>query len=96
MRHLYIFTLLILATTISTAQKFYFQWGYNTEWYTKSNIHFQLKNGSNFTLYHVKAHDKPDLDAILKKPAEISIPQYNYRLGYYLNSKRTKAIEINF
>lgn len=74
----------------------YVQWGYNLEWYTKSTIHFKLSNGDNFTLHRARAHDKPDFDAIYKKPAEISIPQYNYRIGFYLNKKRTKAIEINF
>jgi hypothetical protein len=74
----------------------YFQWGYNKEWYTNSNIHFKMGNGDNFTLWAAKAHDKPDLDAIYKKPIEISIPQYNYRLGFYLNQQHTKAFEINF
>lgn len=74
----------------------YFQWGYNTEWYTKSNIHFKMANGDQFTLHHAKAHDKPDLDAILEKPFEISIPQYNYRLGFYLDKAHKKSFEINF
>jgi hypothetical protein len=74
----------------------YFQWGYNTEWYTRSNIHVKMSNGNNFTLHKVKAHDSPDLDAIPKKPHEISIPQYSYRIGFYLNKSKTKALEINF
>ncbi len=74
----------------------YLQWGYNTEWYTKSNIHFKLSNGDNFTLHNAKAHDKPDLEAIYKAPKDISIPQYNYRIGFYLNDSHTKAIELNF
>jgi len=74
----------------------YVQWGYNTEWYTKSNIHFKMSNGNRFTLHNAKAHDKPDMDAIIKNPTEISIPQYNYRLGFYLNKSHSKAIEINF
>lgn len=74
----------------------YIQWGYNAEWYTHSNIHFKMFNGNNFTLHQAKAHDKPDFDAILKKPGEISIPQYNYRIGFYLNEKHTRSIEINF
>ena len=74
----------------------YLQWGYNTEWYTKSNIHFSMPNGTNFILHHAKATDRPDMDAIYKKPMEVSIPQYNYRIGFYLNRKHTKAIEINF
>lgn len=74
----------------------YLQWGYNTEWYTRSNIHFTMPNGSDFTLHHVQAKNRPDLDAIYKKPKDISIPQYNYRIGFYLNKKHTRAIELNF
>ncbi len=74
----------------------YIQWGYNKEWYTKSTIHFRLANGDNFKLINAKAKDKPDLEAVYKNPGDISIPQYNYRLGFYLNNKRTKSIELNF
>jgi hypothetical protein len=74
----------------------YFQWGYNTERYTRSNIHFKMSNGDNFTLRKAKAHDSRDYNAILEKPLEISIPQYNYRFGFYLDKQHRKAIEINF
>ena len=93
----------ILLTFSANAQKdkkkvygMYIQWGYNMEWYTNSNVHFRLANGDNFTLYKAKAHDKPDFDVVFKKPAEVSIPQYNYRVGFYVNSQKTKAVEINF
>src|SRR5690349_12317385 len=93
--------ILLCATFPAFAQKhtingMYFQWGYNTEWYTRSTIHFRMSNGNNFTLHHARATDKPDLDAIYKKPTEVSIPQYNYRLGFYINRKRTKSVELNF
>ncbi len=74
----------------------YLQWGYNAEVYTKSTIHFKMSNGNDFKLHHVTAHDKGDYDAIFKNPEQVSIPQYNYRIGFYINSKHTKAIEINF
>lgn len=74
----------------------YIQWGYNTEWYTKSTIYVKMPNGNNFTLHDVKAKDRPDFDAITKKPLEVSIPQYNYRFGFYLNPAHTRSIEINF
>ena len=102
MKKYFLFPLLLFSISFSFAQKgkllkgMYLQWGYNTEWYTKSNIHFKLSNGDNFTLNKAKAHDKPDLEAIYKSPADISIPQYNYRIGFYLNESHTKAIEINF
>ena len=74
----------------------YFQWGYNIESYTKSNIHFKMANGNNFTLHHAVAHDKGDFDAIYKEPGDISIPQYNYRIGFYINKVHSKAVELNF
>ncbi|MGC4104501.1 hypothetical protein [Ferruginibacter sp.] len=74
----------------------YLQWGYNAESYTKSNIHFKMSNGNNFVLHNAVAHDKGDFDAIYKKPSQISIPQYNYRIGFYLNASHSKAIELNF
>lgn len=74
----------------------YFQWGYNTEWYTKSNLHFRMSNGDDFTIHKAKAHDEPGMDAVLKSPLEISIPQYNYRLGFYLDKARMKSLELNF
>lgn len=87
---------LIAQNKIHSIKGMYFQWGYNKESYTKSRIHIEMSNGNEFTLHDVKAKDKPDFDAIYKSPLEISIPQYNYRIGFYLNDKKTKAIEINF
>ena len=74
----------------------YFQWGYNAEAYTHSNIHFKMSNGDNFILHHSKAHDKGDYDDIIEEPGEITIPQYNYRIGFYLNKDLTRSIELNF
>ncbi len=103
MRKILVSGLLLLSFIAAEAQDknrllkgMYIQWGYNTEWYTRSNINFKMSNGDHFRLHKAKAHDKPDMDAILDKPLEISIPQYNYRLGFYLNKKKTKAIELNF
>jgi hypothetical protein len=92
----------LLLSIISFAQKgrllkgMYIQWGYNKEWYTKSTINFKLSNGDNFKIVKAKAHDKPDLSAIIESPGDISIPQYNYRLGFYINKSHTKSIELNF
>lgn len=103
MKKILILFVLILASLFSFSQKkdklfkgMYVQWGYNTEWYTNSSIHFKMVNGNDFILHNAKARDKPDLDAIIKVPGQISIPQYNYRFGFYLNNQHTKAIEINF
>ena len=77
----------------------YLQWGYNTEWYTNSTIHFKGSvNGvpHDFIIYHARAHDQNDFSAVYKEPVQVSVPQYNYRIGFYLNTKHTRAIEINY
>jgi len=74
----------------------YVQWGYNRDWYSKSTIHFHNGNAYDFKLIHAAAHDKPDFRSIVTDPLQISIPQYNYRLGFYLNAEHTHAIEANF
>ncbi len=77
----------------------YLQWGYNTEWFTRSTIRFKgAVDGvpHDFTAYSVRGVDQNDMDAIFKKPLQISVPQYNYRIGFYLNQAKTKAIELNF
>ena len=103
MKNKLLIILFISGSTTSIAQNksnfingMYIQWGYNKEWYTRSNIHFNMSNGNNFTLHNARAHDRPDLDAVLKTPTQISIPQYNYRIGFYLNKKQSRSVELNF
>jgi hypothetical protein len=97
-----LFGLLLFISTTSFAQKkerkgeFYFSWGYNKEWYTNSNIRvMQPELANDYKLLAVKAHDHPGWDeGLLKIP--LSIPQYNYRIGYFFNKKKNLAFEINF
>jgi hypothetical protein len=74
----------------------YFSWGYNAEWYTRSTVHVaQNAIGSNYDLVHVNARDHKGWDdGVLNK--QLSIPQYNYRLGYYFNDKQDLGVELNF
>ena len=74
----------------------YFSWGYNKEWYTNSTLSVKQSSlGNDYQFLHVTAHDHPGWDEGLFSKA-LSIPQYNYRLGYYFNDKQDLAIEINF
>lgn len=74
----------------------YFSWGYNTEWYTHSNIRINQPELGNYYLFnHVKAHDHKGWDEGLFSKA-LTIPQYNYRLGYIFNQKKGLGFEINF
>jgi hypothetical protein len=74
----------------------YGSWGYNTEWYTHSNLHVSQPSLQNdFTFEGIKGHDHPGWDGQFFTKA-LSIPQYNYRIGYFFNEKKGLAFEINF
>ncbi|MEY3188541.1 MAG: hypothetical protein RIT41_1076 [Bacteroidota bacterium] len=98
--------LLLLLTIIivhtSSAQKkerkgeFYISWGYNKEYYTLSNVTINqpaLKN--NFTFKNTLLVDNPGWDSGIFNKA-LSIPQYNYRFGYFFDKNKDLAFEINF
>lgn len=75
---------------------FYFYWGWNWGWYGKSDISF---NGPNydFTLDKVAAKDRQSpFDAgIYFNPKWLTIPQYNFRLGYFFNDNYNFSIGID-
>ena len=75
--------------------KFFVSWGGNRDSYSKSDITFQGKD-YNFTLENVPAHDKPKgwhVDYI--NPARMTIPQTNFRLGYFINDHYSVAIGVD-
>ncbi|MEO6550023.1 MAG: hypothetical protein ABIN94_18620 [Ferruginibacter sp.] len=96
--------ILLIYTFPATAQnrkairkkEFYFSWGYNKEWYTRSSVKIdQPQLGNHYNFLAIKGHDHPGWDdGIFNKP--ISIPQYNYRFGLFLNKEKGIAVEINF
>lgn len=80
--------------SFSPKGQFYFGFGYNKEWYTKSNIHVKDESGDyDFVLHGMTAKDRPQFNEIFR--VAISIPQYGYRFGYWLPSSRF-GIELNF
>lgn len=98
MKSLSLIAILILAGHVLIAQnqstiektrqkgKLYFYWGWNRGWYTTSDIGF---NGAeyDFTLTNVIAKDRQTpftLNDYLN-PTMITIPQYNFRVGYFIN-----------
>ena len=84
---------------------FYLSWGYNKDYFSRSDIHFK-NHGSDeydFTLYQLKAKDRPGYEHVygLRVPFKsyienITVPQYVYRLGMYFNNERDEGIELNF
>lgn len=76
-------------------QRFYFYWGYNRAAFAKSNIRFHSAD-YDFTLSKVRAKDRPTpVSTIYFKPTTISIPQYNYRIGYRLHDRWSVSIGVD-
>lgn len=75
--------------------RFYGSWGYNHEWYTHSNITIdQPGMGNHLTFENLLAHDRIGWNNLFH--VQLSIPQYNYRIGYFFDKKQLWALEINF
>lgn len=73
--------------TSNNKGKFFIYWGGNRGYFSSSDIHFK-GNDFDFTVHNAKAHDKPKgwhMDYI--NPTRMTIPQTNFRLGYYFTDK---------
>ena len=81
------------ASTLNQKGKFFSYWGWNRGWYTSSDIHFTGDN-YDFTLKEVKAKDRQSPFSFKEyfNPVSVSIPQTNFRLGYYLKDDLTLTI----
>jgi hypothetical protein len=73
--------------SISKKGKFYMYWGWNQARYTTSDIRFH-GNNYDFTLEKVVGRERqtPFDVKIYFNPSKITIPQVNYRFGYFLNN----------
>jgi hypothetical protein len=90
------FTINAQSSAASGKGEFYISWGYNTEWFTHSNLKIsQPELGNDFTFKNIVGHDHPGWDKGLFSKA-LTIPQYNYRIGYFFGNKNDLGIEINF
>jgi len=77
----------------SRKHQIYGHWGYNVSAYSKSDISFVGQN-YNFTLYDVKSSDRPspfEADTYFN-PANLSIPQWNLRFGYFFTDRWSVSI----
>lgn len=75
--------------------KFFVNWGGNRDYYSKSDIRFKGAD-YDFTLDNVAAVDKPkgwNIDYI--NPVRMTIPQTNFRLGYYFTDKYSISIGVD-
>ncbi len=72
--------------------QFFATWGWNRASYSTSDISFQ-GNDFNFTIYDVKADDKPKPFGInFLSPGDLTLPQTNYRLGYFIKDNYNVVI----
>jgi hypothetical protein len=79
-----------VATNTHTIRKgsIYFYWGWNRGWYSNSDIRF-TGDDYDFTLKQLAARDRPvpfGFDPYFH-PARFTIPQYNARIGYFINDR---------
>jgi hypothetical protein len=78
------------------AGKWFFLWGYNRDFYQNSDIslHGTGANGApyDFTLHDTAAHDEQSSPSFQLLFPDITIPQTNERIGYYLDETH----RINF
>jgi len=80
----------------SNKGKMYIFWGWNRGWYSNSDIHFTGDN-YDFTLDNVEAKDRqsPFNFGTYFKPSSITIPQTNFRIGYFINNKYDISIGVD-
>jgi len=76
--------------------KFYAYWGWNRGAYSNSDIRFK-GDKSDFTLSNVTANDRPTklgFDPYFRLD-RITIPQTNYRIGYFFKENYTISIGVD-
>lgn len=67
-------------------------WGWNRAGFSKSDIRFK-GNGYDFTLQNVTAKDRPsELSMAYIDPTRLSIPQFNFRLAYFIKDNLAVVI----
>ena len=75
--------------------KFYIYWGGNRAHFTDSDIRFKGK-GYDFTLNNVQAGDKPKgLHIDYFNPLRMTIPQTNFRIGYFLTDHYAISLGVD-
>lgn len=82
--------------TPSLKHRVFAYWGYNRAQFTASSIRF-TGNNYDFILHDVAAKDKPEGFTFSNyfKPKNIWIPQYNYRVGWFLNNQWSFSIGLD-
>lgn len=81
---------------IKNKGKFYLYWGWNRGFYSDSDITFK-GDDYDFTLYDVKASDRQTPFSVndYLNPANMTIPQTNYRIGYFFKENYTISVGVD-
>jgi hypothetical protein len=85
---------------LESPHKWSFEWGWNNESYSKSDIHFKGVD-HQFTLYGVHATDTQKtltpqtLFNTYLNPGKITIPQTNARIAYQINTDTALALNLD-
>ena len=77
-------------------KSWYVSWGYNKDFWSNSDIHIvQPGLNNNFTVNDTAATDWPGWNhGIFNK--NFMTPQYNIRIGHFINAAHTWGVEISF
>jgi len=81
---------------VTNKGKFFVYWGWNWASYSNSDIRFKGAD-YDFTLSNVRAQDRQtkfSVDSYFN-PANITIPQTNYRIGYFFKENYTVSIGVD-
>lgn len=77
-----------------TDAEWYFSWGFSKQYWSRSDIHVSQPGlGNDFTLHDVAGHDDPGLSGL--NSYDLFGPQYNIRIGRFINDARTIAVELS-
>lgn len=81
---------------VTNKGKFFVYWGWNWASYSDSDIRFKGEN-YDFTLYNVKARDRQTKFSFNDyfNPGRVTIPQTNYRIGYFFKENYTVSIGVD-
>lgn len=76
--------------------RLFIYWGWNRSWYSKSDVTFK-GDKYEFTLEKIEANDRPNPFSaeIYLNPANMTIPQYNLRIGYFINKHYNISIGMD-
>jgi len=80
----------------SNKGKLYIYWGWNNDWFSNSNISF-TGTDYDFTLKDVSSNDRQspfNIDTYLN-PSTMTIPQYNFRVGYFFKENWDISIGVD-